>query len=170
MEITKKRIIEKIKKKNMYSIIVNYMHGDADGYDEQEFYFDENTPSNMLSFTQMIYELEAVGAMYPHGRGGGDEYGYYGKFIDCENNFGWTEDIPGDITNEGGEASYDGYSVIYFDEHGARFDVTIKFDTHEKEMISKFPAVVTEYNDRTYEHNTWLYPTTEVVSLINSML
>lgn len=71
MELKIKEKKVKRKREPHYKLTINFMEGDADGYQTQTHIFDENS---IESLKQTIMAIARCNAAYPNGRGGYDEY------------------------------------------------------------------------------------------------
>jgi len=115
--------------KNRYELIVEFMHGDADGETFKTMLFDANDEAAVRRMKLFI-------AAYEH-LGDGDDFDYlsdqateYFKSIGLSD-----EEAPklgsifgdnfydGDITCEGRGAAFNGFELFYWNEHGVKFDV-----------------------------------------------
>ncbi len=150
-----------------YKFTIDFMHGDADGYDREVLTFEEG---DIGKYEGIILATVICCAAYPNGRGGYDEYNglpEYDAFfcedvgiddydhLDPEDKL--TEDElhkkireylkeynPTEIYIEhpcdppsGISSSFDGYSLIHIDAEGNKSKVEIEFSEEEKKKIKK---------------------------------
>jgi len=107
--------VEKEPIKNKYIILVKFMHGDADGYTEQEYECDdENDLRRIVDKLDNIPQVPAEG---------GDEDVYDAWELDTFNS---DDFIPYDQTGYDCKASYDRYEAFYHDENGVEFRVELE--------------------------------------------
>lgn len=135
------RIGEKVKTPiNAYIVRCEAMYGDADGYGELLIGpFKRNQDEEHLQ--DFIQFCERMKREYPWGRGGGDDYNHvegFNKWF-CSDNLSEEEyealpqtvkDVGdywlNDPQSDGSQASFEGYSVFYYDENGAKFNVSVR--------------------------------------------
>lgn len=101
---------------NMFELCVTYMHGDADHYTKDKYYYGKGEEKKVL---EHINFLAACMAKFPHGMGGNDGYwdvpGYeeYGE-----------DAIPRDNECCDGHATVEEVEVFWFNDEGKQFLVT----------------------------------------------
>ena len=118
--------------KNEYRININFMYGDADGYEDVDIFVSKEEENNELP--RFIVFLDNCIKLYESsGRCGYDTYDEvedYGYFVDeCEENESEDPQIilewPYDPSNGGTKATIEGYTITYFDEDGYEYGVKI---------------------------------------------
>ena len=141
----KKKANSKIK--NSYKVIAEFMDGDADGFNTDELIVpiseleDEN---NMAEFESLLLTIERCNHAWPHGKGGYDGYedveGY-------EKHIGWDATSPYSMEHVSGGycddciSSFDGWSLLYYDELGNEFPVSVTFNKDEKKSFEEAAKV-----------------------------
>lgn len=86
----KKKSKPKKKKTNLYELVIDFMEGDADGYQKTKVQISEEDYKNenlQRIFHELINTVECCNNAYPNGRGGYDEYHSvpgYSKFFQEE--------------------------------------------------------------------------------------
>lgn len=143
MELIKKKT-KKRGKTPHYKLYISFMEGDADGYQTKVVKFNEG---DIESLKATIMAVARCNAAYPNGMGGYDEYfglPEYDAFFD--------EDADEDIIDKYNPAriyiehprdcnylstSFDGYSLIHFDENSNETQIEIKFTEEELKYIKE---------------------------------
>lgn len=133
------------KYKDSFVVKIKVMHGDADGYSELEVSgFRGNCQKSKLHMEDLIQTLKEMEAEYPHGRGGFDTYDHlegfpkwfggeildehrdwYEDLEDWEQKMYWS-DWPLSPDGYGTQASFESYSVYYYDENGVKYYVEVE--------------------------------------------
>jgi hypothetical protein len=125
--------------KDCYMIEVKYMYGDADGYaDDKIGTFDASNKEEMEELKDALITCRNMKNAYPHGRGGCDDYDEdvapgFDKWFnpeEYEDNTG--KENPFAISMEcdpfsDGHASFDDYTLYYYDEVGTKHSCSVKF-------------------------------------------
>ena len=99
--------------KNTFVLVIEFMHGDADGYSTEEYHY--STP---LQAVGCIEFYERCIEKYPHGMGGNDGYWDvkgYKEFGD--------EVIPMGSAYAEGHANVQNIKMFYYNGVGAKFEV-----------------------------------------------
>jgi hypothetical protein len=138
VKITIGKKIRPVERKKAYKFVINFMYGDADGEGTEEVYVDKDNPY----LEKFITFLKDCKEAYPRGRDGyschynsekiknywlfcetGDELTdkQFEEIEECGISLDWQYDP----TNEGYQASFEGYEVTYFDEDGQEYEVKI---------------------------------------------
>jgi hypothetical protein len=109
--------------KDVFVLTCEAMFGDADGYKTVNIGTFENNESGKADLEDAIRTCERMKAKYPYGSGWETNYddveGFSKWFMDGDN---WPNDpfTDGEII-----ASYDSYSVTYFDKDGIEHPVKV---------------------------------------------
>lgn len=113
-----------------YIITVNTMEGDADDYHSFNLTFRED---QIEELKERIIQCEVLSLAYPNGRGCYDGYDELDFF---EKNFsdGW-------YCYEGCWDSFDGYSVVYYDENSKKFNVNVSLSKEDEAKINSYPVL-----------------------------
>lgn len=140
----KKKSKPKKKKTNLYELVINYMEGDADGYQTTKVRIDEedyNKEDVQRVFHDLINTVEGCNNAYPHGRGGYDEYDGvpgYCKFFKEDGEYDEEELFDEEIGNLEGE-EYDNALKLKLDEF-----------KKERKLIEKYVGLVDHPSDTNY--------------------
>ena len=116
--------------KDTYELVVGYMHGDADG-DTQKNYFYPNAETTMEELT-----LDAIGIMALTAAQGDEvENGEIAELFEAQGYSnedayalaeGFSDDFyEGDITCEGRRAACTGFELYYYDHKGVKHEANI---------------------------------------------
>lgn len=140
----KKKSKPKKKKTNLYELVIDFMEGDADGYQKTKVQISEEDYSNediQRVFHELINTVEGCNNAYPHGRGGYDEY-YgvpgYSKFFKEDGEFDEDELFDDEIGNLE-EAEYE---IAYKEK--------LKEFKKERKLIEKYLGIVDHPSDTNY--------------------
>lgn len=127
MKIKLAELISEDKPKSAYEVTIDYMIGDADGWNTSTKLF-----TDMEELKQFIIWCEVLALQYPDGRGGCDNYGdlpFFEEHFEDE----WSCSNDGDE-----EDSFDGYAVKYYDQTGQAFSTSIVLDDEDKKEIASY--------------------------------
>ena len=141
---------EEIAKKEVYEIVIEFIHGDADHFTQETIgTFTEN---ELDLLEEAVIICRKMKKSYPQGRGGDDNYNdSEDNQEDIEN--GWIKDYnlwfspdnyccehpedehnprikkaiehPYDIAGCGNEATFENFEVIYYDKNGMVYEVDV---------------------------------------------
>lgn len=101
---------------DVFELCVTYMHGDADHYTKDKYYYHETEKETLLAH---INFLVACMAKFPHGMGSNDGYWDVPGYED----FG-LEWLPWDNEACSGHATVSLFKTFWIDENGTKFVVT----------------------------------------------
>lgn len=152
MELIKKEA-SKTDLKTGYKLEIQFMEGDADGYETTVEYFGDDNKVDMESLKATIMALARCNAAYPNGMSGYDTYNglpEYDVFFDDDYNEDDEEYTalvsklnPGDVYlkhpsgYEGMTTSFDGYWLTYINPDGSEIEVEIQFTEEEQKYIQE---------------------------------
>lgn len=119
-----------IAPKSCYVIEVDTMEGDADDYHRFTLYFAEN---EIEELKERIIQCEVLSLAYPNGKGGYDGFDEL-DFFEYHFRDDW-------YCYEGCWDSFDGYSVVYYDENSKKFNVDISLSEEDKAKINSYPVL-----------------------------
>lgn len=129
---------KEIKKMNQFEVVIDFMEGDADGYEDLKFNFEENLSTDkkfMDDFKEFWICTNECIELDGKGRGGleslKDLYNHYSgienwsKFVgDSEFESFFKYVIP--TCNYGMFHSYESVLIFYYDKNGDKFPVKVK--------------------------------------------
>lgn len=123
--------------RNQYVLAVDYMHGDADGDTTEEHTYGDSKEDvarlkqdllGLITFCKMDSDFDnAASDIAPIFEAQGIEDAY----AEAE---AWVDDFyEGDISCDGNAAGLTGYSLIYYDDAGDRFEVELYINDQKVE-------------------------------------
>lgn len=122
--------VPKENHRNCYSIFIQFMIGDADGYEDVKLFIEDNE-KNRVELSRFVKFLEGCRNAYPHGRGGRDKYNHiedYSRYIENSATSNQAKDFmfywPGEPYS-GEPTTFDDYSITYFDKNGDEYKTEI---------------------------------------------
>jgi len=117
--------------KNCYKFVINFMFGDADGYDEVELEVDKDNPylERFINFLERCEDFDADNSwdeledawLFVEDAWWGDDDEKESEIEKADIFFEWLSDVA----REGYNASFDGYGVTFFNEQGIEHEVKI---------------------------------------------
>lgn len=119
-----------IAPKSRYIIEVYTMEGDADDYHSFSMTFRED---EIEELKERIIQCEVLSLAYSNGKGGYDDY-YELDFFEEHFSDDW-------YCYEGCWDSFDGYSVVYYDENSKKFNVDVSLSEEDKDKIKSYPVL-----------------------------
>ncbi len=132
---------KEIRKKNQFEVVVDFMEGDADGYEDLKFNFEENLSTDkkfMDEFKEFWICIDECVELDGKGRRGlqslKDLNNHYSRIENWSKFMGDSEfksffkyTIP--TCNYGFFHSYESVNIFYYDKNGDKFPVTVKMKT-----------------------------------------
>lgn len=113
--------------KNMWSIEIETMEGDADDYHRFSLEFEE-----IEDFKKCLIQCEVLDKQYPNGRGGGDDYNDLDFFEEVFDEL-WHYACDGQFAD-----SMDGYVPFYYNAAGDKLTVDIEFSKEDSDIINEY--------------------------------
>lgn len=104
---------------NTYELTIEFMHGDADHSSKEVLSYSLGEEEELLRAINFFNDCIKA---YPHGRCGRDTY----EKLNLEDYEWFQDNIHGDVTHEGFEATIEEISVVYWDNDSEKYEVILK--------------------------------------------
>ena len=122
-----------IQPTNIYKVHIDFYFGDADGYDQRDFFVKKD------EINSFIYELIAVDSQFTHGRGGSrkmyDQLNYFLPEGSNDSKFKWLADCPYDYNQN---YTIDKYKITYFNLNGIEKHVDVRGTENFEEDVKAY--------------------------------
>lgn len=127
MLIQMKEQVPEVTMKDVFSIVVTTMEGDADDY--HTIHLLCNTEEELK---QRVIQLQILLSVYPRGKSGDDNYNHV-DFFYRDFMYDWHHD-----SNCGFQDSIDSYDITYYDEEGTPFDVLVELSEESNHYVAHY--------------------------------